>query len=76
MHPCMVALPTAAVLYTASLCSLVEPVKITLIGKYTGLSDAYLSVIKSLQHACMEARLKLQVRPWQLSGSHGSCGPG
>ncbi len=32
-----------------------------LIGKYTGLSDAYLSVIKSLQHACMEARLKLQV---------------
>ena len=30
-------------------------------GKYTDLSDAYLSVIKSLQHACMEARLKLVV---------------
>ncbi|KAG2429539.1 hypothetical protein HXX76_010774 [Chlamydomonas incerta] len=41
--------------------SLVEPVKITLIGKYTNLSDAYLSVIKSLQHACMEARVKLQL---------------
>lgn len=24
-----------------------------MVGKYTGLSDAYLSVIKSLQHACM-----------------------
>lgn len=31
-------------------------------GKYTGLSDAYLSVIKSLQHACMDARFKLKVR--------------
>ncbi|KAJ9516479.1 hypothetical protein QJQ45_011163 [Haematococcus lacustris] len=41
--------------------SLSEPVKVTLIGKYTGLSDAYLSVIKSLQHACMEARMKLQL---------------
>ncbi|KAG2488432.1 hypothetical protein HYH03_012939 [Edaphochlamys debaryana] len=41
--------------------SLVEPVKITLIGKYTNLSDAYLSVIKSLQHACMAARVKLQL---------------
>lgn len=30
-------------------------------GKYTNLSDAYLSVIKSLQHACMEARVKLQL---------------
>ncbi|KAF5836679.1 P-loop containing nucleoside triphosphate hydrolase protein [Dunaliella salina] len=39
--------------------SLTEPIKIALIGKYTGLSDAYLSVVKSLQHACMEARLKL-----------------
>ncbi len=41
--------------------SLTEPVNISLIGKYTLLSDAYLSVIKSLQHACMEARLKLKV---------------
>jgi len=48
--------------------SLVDPVKITLIGKYTGLSDAYLSVLKSLQHACMEARMKL-VLEW-VEASH------
>jgi CTP synthase len=48
--------------------SLVDPVKIVIIGKYTGLSDAYLSVIKSLQHACMEARLKLQLE-W-VEASH------
>ncbi len=30
-------------------------------GKYTNLSDAYLSVLKSLQHACMEARVKLRL---------------
>lgn len=41
--------------------SLTQPVKIVLIGKYTGLSDAYLSVIKALQHACMAANLKLQL---------------
>lgn len=37
------------------------PVVISLVGKYTNLSDAYLSIIKSLQHSCMEARVKLQV---------------
>lgn len=38
-------------------------------GKYTGLSDAYLSVIKSLQHACMDARFKLKVWPgYELDG--------
>lgn len=41
--------------------SLTEPVCIAMVGKYTGLSDAYLSVIKSLQHACMDARLKLKL---------------
>ncbi|GAX75826.1 hypothetical protein CEUSTIGMA_g3269.t1 [Chlamydomonas eustigma] len=41
--------------------SLTELVNITLIGKYTGLSDAYLSVIKSLQHACMDAKFKLKI---------------
>jgi CTP synthase len=38
-----------------------EPVNIVLIGKYTVLSDAYLSVLKALQHACMAAGLKLQL---------------
>ena len=41
-----------------------EKVKIVLVGKYTGLGDAYLSVTKSLQHACIFAgrKLELQVR--------------
>jgi hypothetical protein len=55
--------------------SLSEPVTIVLIGKYTGLADAYLSVIKSLQHACMEARLKLTVRWSWESGQGMGCPP-
>lgn len=41
--------------------SLSSVVHIVLIGKYTVLSDAYLSVIKALQHACMAAGLKLKL---------------
>jgi CTP synthase len=41
--------------------SLKDPVHIVLIGKYTVLSDAYLSVIKALQHACMASGMKLQL---------------
>jgi CTP synthase (UTP-ammonia lyase) len=41
--------------------SLREPVRIALIGKYTVLADAYLSVIKALQHACMAANQKLEL---------------
>jgi len=40
---------------------LTESVNIALIGKYTGLQDAYLSVIKALQHACLSVNLRLQV---------------
>ena len=36
-------------------------VRIALVGKYTGLQDAYLSVIKSLQHAAVAAGRKLVV---------------
>ena len=32
-----------------------------MVGKYTNLSDAYLSVIKSLQHACLAANQKLEI---------------
>lgn len=32
-----------------------------MVGKYTDLSDAYLSVIKSLQHACLAANRKLEI---------------
>ena len=36
-------------------------VKIALVGKYTSLHDAYLSVIKSLEHACMACGSKLEL---------------
>eukprot|EP00887_Chlorella_sp_A99_P007532 scaffold2.g7532.t1 len=36
-------------------------VKIAMVGKYTDLSDAYLSVTKALQHACLGANRRLQV---------------
>eukprot|EP00927_Polykrikos_kofoidii_P055305 TRINITY_DN49575_c0_g1_i1.p1 TRINITY_DN49575_c0_g1~~TRINITY_DN49575_c0_g1_i1.p1 ORF type:complete len:625 (-),score=109.13 TRINITY_DN49575_c0_g1_i1:99-1973(-) len=36
-------------------------VSIALVGKYTGLQDAYTSVIKALQHAAVEAGLRLVV---------------
>ena len=35
---------------------LTESVTIAMVGKYTDLSDAYLSVIKSLQYAAMKVR--------------------
>eukprot|EP00891_Asterochloris_glomerata_P007873 jgi/Astpho2/7873/fgenesh1_pm.00117_%23_30_t len=37
-------------------------VTIAMVGKYTGLSDAYLSVLKALQHACLTANRKLEVK--------------
>ncbi|KAF8820503.1 CTP synthase [Cardiosporidium cionae] len=36
-------------------------VKIGLVGKYTGLPDTYLSVIKALEHAAVEAEVKLDI---------------
>jgi CTP synthase (UTP-ammonia lyase) len=36
-------------------------VRIALVGKYTGLQDSYLSVIKALQHASISAGRKLVV---------------
>ena len=41
--------------------SLSAVVRIAMVGKYTGLSDAYLSVLKALQHACLSASRKLEV---------------
>jgi CTP synthase len=43
-------------------------VSIAMVGKYTGLSDAYLSVLKALQHACLAASRKLDVQ-W-VEASH------
>lgn len=48
--------------FRAELCdSLSVPVKIAMVGKYTGLSDSYLSVIKALVHASLACRRKLCV---------------
>ncbi|KAL8139051.1 hypothetical protein V2J09_005052 [Rumex salicifolius] len=38
-----------------------EPVRIAIVGKYTDLSDAYLSVVKALLHASVSRRKKLVV---------------
>ncbi|TMX00459.1 hypothetical protein EJD97_000795 [Solanum chilense] len=44
----------------AALCDkLQEPVRVAMVGKYTGLSDAYLSVLKALVHACVACHRKL-----------------
>jgi len=41
--------------------TLTEEVRIAMVGKYTDLSDAYLSVIKALQHAAMAANRRLVI---------------
>lgn len=41
--------------------TLTDEVHIAMVGKYTDLSDAYLSVIKSLQHAAMAVNRKLVI---------------
>ncbi|KZV46353.1 CTP synthase 1-like [Dorcoceras hygrometricum] len=38
-----------------------EPVRIAMVGKYTGLSDSYLSVLKALLHAAVACHRKLCV---------------
>ena len=39
-----------------------EEVVIAVVGKYTGLSDAYLSVIKALKHSAIAAARKLKIK--------------
>ena len=51
-----------------NLDTLTEEVSIAMVGKYTDLSDAYLSVIKSLQHAAMTVSRKLNI-DW-IEASH------
>lgn len=46
----------------AEICdTLQNPVRIVMVGKYTGLSDSYLSVLKALLHASIACRRKLVV---------------
>jgi CTP synthase len=44
-----------------------ETVKIALVGKYTGLQDSYLSVIKALKHASMKCNTDLDIE-WIEAG--------
>ncbi|KAI9736995.1 MAG: CTP synthase ura7 [Cirrosporium novae-zelandiae] len=46
---------------TTSQTRLFDTVTIALVGKYTNLKDSYLSVIKSLEHAAMSCRRKLNL---------------
>eukprot|EP01138_Halocafeteria_seosinensis_P007164 gb/GECG01007326.1/.p1 GENE.gb/GECG01007326.1/~~gb/GECG01007326.1/.p1 ORF type:complete len:698 (+),score=76.20 gb/GECG01007326.1/:1-2094(+) len=43
-------------------------VRIALVGKYTGLSDAYLSVIKALKHASLWVKRKVELNWIDASG--------
>lgn len=55
-----------------------EEVNIAMVGKYTGLSDSYLSVIKALQHSALAVNRKLSIDwiestdldPTENSGKH------
>ncbi|XP_009768193.1 uncharacterized protein [Nicotiana sylvestris] len=52
----------------AELCDkLHEPVRVAMVGKYTGLSDAYLSVLKALVHASVPCHRKLCI-DWIAAG--------
>ncbi|KAF8085657.1 hypothetical protein N665_0653s0001 [Sinapis alba] len=41
--------------------NLTDHVKIAMVGKYVGLTDSYLSVVKALLHACIACSLKPQI---------------
>ncbi|KAI3798394.1 hypothetical protein L1987_33669 [Smallanthus sonchifolius] len=46
----------------AKLCDMLhEPVRVAMVGKYTDLSDAYLSVLKALLHASVVCKRKLVI---------------
>ena len=70
------------------LYSSVEPVRIGIVGKYTKLSDAYLSVVEALRHGSIATSSKLEIE-WidseeltpdnieqQLAGMNGILVPG
>jgi hypothetical protein len=46
---------------TNRLETITEECHIALVGKYTGLSDSYLSILKALQHAAIAAHRKLVI---------------
>lgn len=58
--------------------NLVKTLRICIVGKYTGLTDSYMSVIKALNHACIEAGVKLDldwIESTNLEPNTGSADP-
>ncbi|KAF2302760.1 hypothetical protein GH714_005468 [Hevea brasiliensis] len=54
--------------FRTKLCDMLHnPVRIAMVGKYTGLSDSYLSVLKALLHASVACHRKLIVE-WVAAG--------
>ncbi|EPS60145.1 hypothetical protein M569_14659, partial [Genlisea aurea] len=41
--------------------SLTNPVRIAMVGKYVGMQDSYLSVVKALLHACVDCSVKPKI---------------
>ena len=39
----------------------IGPIHIAMVGKYTGLSDSYLSIMKALEHASIEVQRKVVI---------------
>ena len=58
---------TTWVTMARSVSATARTVIIALIGKYTGLQDSYLSVIKALRHASMACKVKLELE-WIEAG--------
>jgi len=53
------------------MCS--DEVSIAIVGKYTGMHDSYISVIKALKHAAIEAGLHLQIEWVEASDLEPNC---
>lgn len=53
--------------------NLTNSVKIAMVGKYTGLTDSYLSVVKALLHACIACSLKPLVQWIAASDLEDEC---
>lgn len=39
----------------------IGPIHIAMVGKYTGLTDSYLSVVKALEHASIEIERRVVI---------------
>ncbi len=39
----------------------IGPIQIAMVGKYTGLTDSYLSVVKALEHASIEIERRVVI---------------